>query len=50
MHVLAGALQIVHEGGILHRDLKPSNILMTSLGELKITDFGLAKLRLLTTY
>ena len=50
---LAAAIQAVHEAGIFHRDLKPGNVLMTSGGEPKITDFGLAKQRsninLLTT-
>lgn len=43
--VLAEAMHAVHEAGVLHRDLKPSNVLMSSRGELKITDFGLAKLQ-----
>ncbi len=38
------ALQYAHEQGIVHRDIKPENILMDSRGQVKIADFGLAKL------
>jgi serine/threonine protein kinase len=40
---LAGALQVVHEVGVLHRDLKPGNIMVRADGTLAIIDFGLAK-------
>lgn len=47
---ICDALQYAHEHGVVHRDIKPENILLNHQGQIKIADFGLARILSQDTY
>ena len=41
---LCRALEHAHDAGVIHRDIKPANLLLSETGEIKLSDFGIARL------
>jgi formylglycine-generating enzyme required for sulfatase activity/predicted Ser/Thr protein kinase len=44
LEAIASALEFAHRNGIIHGDLKPGNVIITDKGEVKVIDFGIARL------
>ena len=44
-NIMADVLQYTHRQGVVRRDIKPSNIFITETGDLKLLDFGIAKIK-----
>ena len=47
LYSVCDALAYAHSNGVVHRDVKPANIMITGRKEVKVTDFGIAKMLLL---